>query len=123
MQVLGRRAHHEGGRVDELLGDEARVGVDVLAHRVAAHVLDAAGDGDVVGADGDAAADVGDRRHRAGAHAVDRVARDGLGQPGEERGGPAEGQALVADLRGGRDGDLVDPLRRQLPGCGGAVRG
>jgi hypothetical protein len=38
-------------RVDDLLGDDPRVGVDALAHRVAAHVLDAAGDGDVDGAE------------------------------------------------------------------------
>ena len=54
VQVLGRLAHDQRLGVDELLGDEARVGVHALAHRVAAHVLDAAGDGDVVGADADA---------------------------------------------------------------------
>ena len=44
VQVLGGHAHDQGGRVDELLGHEARVRVDALAHRVAAHVLDTAGD-------------------------------------------------------------------------------
>ena len=38
---------------------------------------------------------------------------DALGEPGEERGGAADGQALVADLGGGRDRDLVDALGRQ----------
>jgi hypothetical protein len=56
----------------------------------------------------------GHRGHRARAHAVDGEAGDGLGQPGEQRGGAADGQALVADLRGRRDRDLVDALRRQL---------
>ena len=36
------------------------------------------------------------------------------GQPGQDRRGAADGQALVAGLGGGGDGDLVDPLRRQL---------
>jgi hypothetical protein len=51
VQVLGGLAHDQGGRVDELLGDDPRVGVDALTHRVAAHVLDATGDGDVDGAE------------------------------------------------------------------------
>ena len=111
MQVLGGRAHHQGGRVDELLGDDPRVGVDALAHRVVAHVLDTAGDHDVVGAEGDAARAGGHCGQRAGAHPVDGVAGDRLGQPGQQRGGAADGQALVADLGGGRDGHVVDPLR------------
>ena len=35
-------------------------------------------------------------------------------QPGQQGGGAPDGQALVADLGGGGDGDLVDPLGRQL---------
>ena len=57
VQVLRGRAHHQRRRVDQLLGEDARVGVDALAHRVAAHVLDAAGDRHVVGAERDAAGD------------------------------------------------------------------
>ena len=37
-----------------------------------------------------------------------------LRQSGQQGGGPADGQALVAGLGGGGDGDLVDPLGRQL---------
>ena len=114
VQVLRGGAHDQRRRVDQLLGQDPRVGVDALAHRVAAHVLDAAGDRDVVGAEGDPAGDGGHRGHGAGAHAVDRVAGDGLGQTRQQGGGAADGQALVADLGGGRDGDLVDPLGRQL---------
>ena len=55
VEVLGRRAHRHRGRVDEPLGDEARVEVDLLAHRVVAHVLDAAREHDVGGAEGDLA--------------------------------------------------------------------
>ena len=113
VQVLGGGAHDQGGLVDQLLAEEPRVGVGALTHRVAAHVLDAAGDGDVVGAEGDAAGGGGHRGHGAGAHAVDRVAGHRLRQPGEQRGGPAQGQALVADLRGGGDGHLVDALGGQ----------
>ena len=54
VQVLGGLAHDERDWVDEPLGDDARVRVDALAHRVAAHVLDAAGDRDVVCAERDA---------------------------------------------------------------------
>jgi hypothetical protein len=49
VEVLGGLAHDQRALVDDLLGDDPRVGVDALAHRVAAHVLDATGDGDVDG--------------------------------------------------------------------------
>ena len=113
VQVLRGVAHRERLGVDDLLGHDPRVRVDALAHRVPAHVLDAAGDDDVVGTEGDAGRGGGHRGHRAGAHAVDREAGDGLGEAGQQGGGPADGQALVADLRGGRDGHLVDLLRRE----------
>ena len=58
--------------------------------------------------------DRGHGGHRAGAHPVDREAGHRAGETGQERGGPADGQTLVADLGGGRDGHLVDPFRRQL---------
>jgi hypothetical protein len=80
---------------------------------VPAHVLDTAGDHHVVGAERDAGGERGHGRHRTGAHPVDGEARHGLGQAGEERGGPADGQALVADLGRGRDRDLVHPLGGQ----------
>jgi hypothetical protein len=117
VQVLGGRAHDQGGRVDQLLADDPRVGVHALAHRVVAHVLDAAGDGHVVGAERDAAGGGGHGGHRAGAHAVDRVAGHGLRQAGQQGGGPAEGQALVADLRRGGDRHLVDAVggQRRVP--------
>ena len=57
---------------------------------------------------------VGHGGHRAGAHAVDRVAGGGLRQAGQQRGHAAEGQALVADLGGRGDGHLLDPLGRQV---------
>ena len=38
---------------------------------------------------------------------------DALRQAGEQGGGAADGQALVADLGGGGDRDLVDALGRQ----------
>jgi hypothetical protein len=78
------------------------------------HVLDATRDGDIVGAHGDATGDVGHGGHGTGAHPVDGIPGHGLGQPGQQRGGAADGQALVTGLRGGGDGNLVDPLGRQL---------
>ncbi len=114
MQVLGGHAHEQGGLVDQLLGDEARVRVHALAHGVAAHVLDTAGEGDVVGTEGHTARDGGHGGQRAGAHAVDGVARYGLREARENAGGTAQRQALVTDLRGRGDGDLVDLLGVQV---------
>ena len=113
VQVLGGVAHGERLGVDDLLRDDPRVGIDALAHRVAAHVLDAAGDDHVVGTEGDAGRGGRHRRHGTGAHAVDGEAGDALRQTCEQRGGAADGQALVADLGGRGDRDLVDPLGRQ----------
>jgi len=50
-----------------------------------AHVLDAPRERDIRGAERDLAGCRGKRRHRAGAHAVDREARHGLGNACEER--------------------------------------
>ena len=114
MQVLGRLAHHRGALVDQPLGDEAGVEVDVLAHRVVAHVLHAAGDREVAGAHRDLARGRGDGGERAGAHAVDREAGHRVRQPREERHVAAERQALVADLRRRGHHDVADPLGRRL---------
>ena len=79
-----------------------------------AHVLDAAGDGDVCRAERDLAGRGGHGGERAGAHAVDREAGNGLGQPREQRDVAAERQALVADLRCRGEDDVADPLDRDL---------
>ncbi len=71
VQVLGSLAHHERVRVDEAFGDEAWVGIDALAHRVSAHVLDATGEADVDGTGRDPCAQRRDGGHAACAHAVD----------------------------------------------------
>jgi len=114
VQVLRGGAHVQRGRVDQLVGQESRVRVGALGHRVVAHVLDAAGDGDVVRADGDAGRDGGDGRHRTCAHPVDGEAGHALGQAGQDGAGPPDGQALITGLGGRGDRDLVDPLRRQV---------
>ncbi len=114
VQVLGGRAHAERVEVDDAIGEEARVRVHALAHRVARHVLDAAGEGDVVGAGHDRRAQGRDRGHRARAHAVDGVAGHRVREAGEQRGRPADGHALVAHLRGRGDGDVVDARGRQV---------
>jgi hypothetical protein len=110
VQVLRGHAHEQRRLVDQLLGDEPRVRVHALAHRVAAHVLDTAGDGDVVRAEGHGTGDRRDGGQGAGAHAVDGVAGHGGRQAREDARGTADGQTLVTDLRGRGDGDLVDLL-------------
>ena len=112
MQVLRGLAHRRGRLVDQALGDEARVEVDVLAHRVVAHVLDAAGERDVGRAERDLPGGGGHRGERAGAHPVDREAGHRLWNAGEERDVAAERQPLVADLRGRGEDDVADPLGR-----------
>ena len=113
VQVLGRLAHHGCALVDQPVGDEARIEVDLRPHRVPAHVLDPAGHDDVAGAERDRAGR--DRRggQRAGAHPVDGHPRHRMGEAGEERDVAPESQPLVAHLRGGREDDVADPLRRQ----------
>ena len=75
VEVLGGLAHHQRGRVDQLLGQDAWVGVDALAHRVVAHVLDPARHHDVVRPERDPGRRRRDGGHRAGTHAVDRDSR------------------------------------------------
>ncbi len=113
MEVLGRLAHHCRGLVDDPLGDEARVEIDVLAHRVVAHVLDAADEDDVRRAHGDLSRTAGRRGQRARAHAVDGESRNGLREPGEQRDVPTERQPLISDLRRRGEDDVVDPVFRE----------
>ena len=110
MQVLRGRAHRHRRGVDEPLGDEAGIEVDVLAHRVVAHVLDPAGEHEVGGPHRDLAGPGGDGRERAGAHPVDREARDALRQARQQGDVAAERQALVADLRGRGHDHVIDLL-------------
>ncbi len=112
VEVLRCLSHHGGALVDQALGHEAGIEVDLLAHRVMAHVLDAAGDREVARAEGDLAGGGRRRGQRTGAHPVDREPGDGMRQAGEDRDVAAQGQPLVADLGGGGEDDVADPLRR-----------
>ncbi len=123
VEVLRCLAHHGGALVDDALGEEARVEVDLRAHDVMAHVLDAAHEDDVRGAHCDLTRAGRDRSQRTGAHAVDSEAGHGLRQPGEQRHVAPEGQSLVADLSGRGHDDVVDALGRQGPDCAAAARG
>ena len=114
VEVLGGRAHRHRGRVHEPLGDEARVEVDVRAHRVVTHVLDAARDDHVAGAHRDLPGAGGHGGQGARAHAVDGEAGDALRDAGEQRDVAAERQPLVADLRGRGEDDVADPLGLEL---------
>ena len=115
VQVLGGRAHDQGGGVDQLLGRRS------------------AGWGRRPRPSGGGPCARRRRRWRrrrrrrrcrrrvvvtaviAPAHIRSiGVAGHGLRQAGQQGGRPADGQALVADLGGRGDGDLVDPLGRQL---------
>ena len=112
VEVLGRLPHHGCALVDQPLADESRVEVDLLAHRVVAHVLDAADEHEVGGAHRDLAGARRRRRQRTGAHAVDREAGDGVGQPGEQSDVTSEREALVADLRRRGEDHVADALGR-----------
>ena len=112
MEVLGCLAHRRRRLVDQALRDEARIEVDVLAHRVVAHVLDAAGDGDVHRAERDLAGRGSHRRERACAHPVDREAGHRLGNAREQCDVAAECQALVADLCGRGEHNVADAVGR-----------
>jgi hypothetical protein len=111
VQILCRLSHHERGRIDQLLGDDPRIRIDTLAHGVVTHVLDPTRHDDVVRAKRDARGGCRDCRHRAGAHSIDRISGSGDRQSGQESRCPADGQPLVADLRGRRDGHVVDAVR------------
>ena len=113
VEVLRRLSHDGRGVVDDPLGDEAGVEVDVGAHRVVAHVLDAAHEDDVGRAHRDLAGTCGRRGERTGAHAVDREAWNRRRQPCEERDVASEREALIAHLRGRGEDDVVDLLRRE----------
>ena len=114
MEVLRRLSHDRRGLVDEPLGDEARVEVDVGAHRVVAHVLDAADEHDIGRAHRDLPGARGRRGERARAHAVDGEPRHRRREPGEQRDVAAERQTLITDLRSRGEDDVVDALGRQL---------
>ena len=114
MEVLRRLAHDRCRLVDQPLGDEARVEVDVRAHRVVAHVLDAADQHDIGGAHRDLPGTGSRRGECARAHAVDREAGHGGREPREKRDVAPEREALVTDLRGCGEDDVVDALRWQL---------
>jgi len=113
VQVLGRRAHGHRRGVDQALGDEARVEVDVLAHGVVAHVLDASREHDVGRTHCDLARRGGDGGEGAGAHPVDGEAGHGLRDSREQRDVATEREPLVADLGGGGEDHVADALRRK----------
>ena len=123
MEVL-RRLPHDGRRlVDQALGDEARVEVDVVAHRVMPHVLDAADEHDVRGAHRDLAGACRRRGERPGAHAVDCEAGDSRREPGEQRDVTPERQPLISDLCRRREDDVVDRVRAGAADSAGAAPG
>jgi len=110
VEVLRGRAHGHRRGIDEPLGHEARVEVHVVAHRVVAHVLDAAREHELGRAHRDLACARGDRGERSRAHAIDREAGHALRQPGEQRHVAAQRQPLVTHLGSGRHHHVVDPL-------------
>jgi hypothetical protein len=80
---------------------------------VVAHVLDAAGNDDVGRTHSDLASAGRHRGPRAGTHAVEREAGDSLRDPREQPDVAAQREALVADLSGGGEDDVADPVRRK----------
>ncbi len=114
VEVLGRLSHHGGALVDQSLADEARIEVDLGAHRVMPHVLDAADDHEVGRAHRDLAGAGRRRGEGARAHPVDGESGNGVGEAGEECHVAAEGEALVADLGRGGEDDVADALGRHV---------
>src|SRR4029077_16785985 len=96
--------------IDQPLRHEARVVVDVLQHRVPAHVLDSPCEDHVGRPHRDLAGSSCDRRQGAGAHAVDSEPRHRPGKPGQQGHVTAERQTLIAHLGGRREHDVIDPL-------------
>jgi hypothetical protein len=114
VQVLGGLAHHERRGVDQPLREDAGIRVDAFAHRMVSHVLDSTGDRDVVRTERDAGRGGRDGGHRSRAHPVDRITRHGTRQAGQQRGGPADCQSLIARLGRRGDRDVVHPVGREL---------
>ena len=112
VQVLRRLSHHGSALIDQALAHEAWVEVDLVAHRVVTHVLDAADEDEVGRTHGDLARSGRGRRQRPCAHAVDGKAGHGVRQAGEERHAAAERQALVAHLRRRGENHVADALGR-----------
>ena len=83
-----------------------------VAHRVVAHVLDAAREHDVRRAHRDLARAGGHGGQRARAHAVDGEAGNGVRDAGEQRDVAPERQPLVADLRRRGEDHVADALGR-----------
>jgi len=79
---------------------------------VASHVLDAAGDGQVVGAKSDPGSESGHGGHGAGAHPVNGESGYRLRQPRKQCRRATEREALVAGLGGGGNRHLVDAFPR-----------
>ena len=113
VEVLRRLAHDGCGLVDDALRSEAGVEIDVSAHRVMAHVLDASDEHDVGSTHRDLPGTGGRRRERAGAHPIHGEPGNRLRQPCEERHVATQSQPLVTDLSGRGKHDVVDVVRRK----------
>ena len=78
------------------------------------HVLDAASNRQVIGAESDSAGHVGDGGHRTSTHAVDGISGNGLGESGKKSRTAADRQALISSLSGRRDGNFIEAFLRNL---------
>ena len=114
VQTLSGLAHAQRCGVDQLLGDESRIRLEASSDGVVSHVLNAASNGDVVGAHGDSARNRGGGRHGTRAPAVNRIARNAQRQTGKDAHGSSENESLIAGLRGRSQSDFVDGSGRNL---------
>ena len=114
MQILRGRPHRHRRWIDEPLRDEARVEVHLVGHRMVAHVLDTAREHDVRSPERDLPRAGGHGCQSAGAHPVEREARNGLRNPCEQRDVASERESLIANLCGRSEDDVTDPLERDL---------
>ena len=112
-QVLGGQPHvHDRLAVPS---EQRGAGVVVLGHRHVFHVLDAAGNLNVLAAGGDAHGGVVDRLQARGAVAVDRHPTGLLGQPGDERGDSRDVEALLTLLLHAAPAHVFDLLAAAMP--------
>ena len=98
MQPLRSDSHVERVSTDNVLCNEAWIGVSIETDGVASHVLNSASDRDVILPEADGSAEHGSRRHRTGAHTIKRETWDSRWKSGQDTNGSTQREPLVTLL-------------------------